>query len=38
MPGPLRVFVGHLSDVELVEFHPNGLYLLTSASDRTIRL
>jgi transcription initiation factor TFIID subunit 5 len=36
--GPLRHFVGHLSDIEIVDFHPNGLYIITSANDRTIRL
>lgn len=37
-PGPVRIFAGHLSDIELVDFHTNGLYLVTSANDRTIRL
>ena len=37
-PGPLRIFVGHLADVELVDFHPNSFYLVTSANDKTIRL
>lgn len=34
----MRLFSGHLSDVELVDFHPNALYLVTAANDNTIRL
>jgi len=35
---PVRIFVGHLSDVECVEFHPNIHYLATGSSDKSIRL
>lgn len=37
-PQPLRIFAGHLSDVEVVRFHPNGNYVVTGSSDRTIRM
>lgn len=35
---PLRVFAGHLSDVNAVRFHPNANYLATASSDRSCRL
>jgi len=35
---PIRIFAGHLSDVECVRFHPNCNYVATGSSDRTIRL
>ena len=35
---PLRVFAGHLSDVDVVRFHPNGNYIGTASADRTVRL
>jgi len=34
----LRVYAGHLSDVDCVQFHPNSLYLVTGSSDWTARL
>jgi len=34
----LRVFAGHVSDVDCVQFHPNSLYLATGSSDTTCRL
>ena len=35
---PLRIFAGHLSDVDCVRFHPNHNYLATGSSDKTVRL
>ena len=35
---PLRLFVGHSSDVDVVRFHPNAHYLATGSSDRSLRL
>jgi len=35
---PIRIFSGHLSDVEAIEFHPNSHYLATGSSDKQIRL
>ncbi|ORY00702.1 WD40 repeat-like protein [Basidiobolus meristosporus CBS 931.73] len=35
---PLRIFAGHLSDVDCVKFHPNSKYLVTGSSDKTSRL
>lgn len=35
---PLRVFAGHLSDVECVRFHPNANYIVTGSADKTIRM
>lgn len=35
---PIRIFVGHLSDVDAIEFHPNIHYLATGSSDKQIRL
>ncbi|KAF9582390.1 Transcription initiation factor TFIID subunit 5 [Lunasporangiospora selenospora] len=38
---PLRIFAGHLSDVDgqqAVKFHPNSKYLVTGSSDKTARL
>ncbi|GLD96148.1 hypothetical protein PINS_up004826 [Pythium insidiosum] len=35
---PLRVFAGHLADVDCVEFHPNHNYVATGSSDKTVRL
>ena len=38
MVNPLRIFSGHLSDVDSVKFHPYCNYLATGSSDRTVRL
>ncbi|KXS14902.1 WD40 repeat-like protein [Gonapodya prolifera JEL478] len=35
---PLRIFVGHLSDVHTVRFHPNSNYVVTGSSDKSARL
>ncbi|KAI7898745.1 WD40-repeat-containing domain protein [Cokeromyces recurvatus] len=35
---PLRIFAGHLSDVNTVRFHPNSKYVVTGSSDKTARL
>lgn len=35
---PIRVFKGHLTDVEVVEFNPNLHYVATAGNDQTIRL
>lgn len=35
---PLRVMAGHISDVDIVKWHPNCNYIATGSSDRTIRL
>ncbi|KAG0743474.1 hypothetical protein G6F57_006174 [Rhizopus arrhizus] len=35
---PLRIFAGHLADVNTVRFHPNSKYLVTGSCDRTARL
>jgi len=35
---PLRIFAGHIADVEVVEFHPNMHYVATGSSDKQIRL
>jgi transcription initiation factor TFIID subunit 5 len=35
---PLRIFAGHLNDVDVVKFHPNGTYLFTGSSDKTVRM
>uniref|UniRef100_M4BSH1 TFIID subunit TAF5 NTD2 domain-containing protein n=1 Tax=Hyaloperonospora arabidopsidis (strain Emoy2) TaxID=559515 RepID=M4BSH1_HYAAE len=35
---PVRIFAGHLSDVDCVRFHPNHNYLATGSSDKTVRL
>nr|CCA25505.1 transcription initiation factor TFIID subunit putati [Albugo laibachii Nc14] len=35
---PLRIYAGHLSDVECVRFHPNHHYIATGSSDKTVRL
>jgi transcription initiation factor TFIID subunit 5 len=35
---PLRIFAGHLSDVDCVRFHPNGNYVATGSADKTVRL
>jgi transcription initiation factor TFIID subunit 5 len=35
---PLRMFVGHGSAVEVLAFHPNGVYLGSGSSDKTIRI
>ena len=34
---PLRNYCGHHSDVNCVRFHPNGSYLATGSSDKTVR-
>jgi WD40 repeat protein len=34
----LRVFVGHLSDVNVVRIHPNCAYVGTASSDKSARL
>jgi transcription initiation factor TFIID subunit 5 len=31
---PVRILVGHMCDVEVVEFHPNSHYVATGSSDR----
>ncbi len=38
MHTPLRIFVGHIADVECVEFHPNMHYVATGSSDKQVRL
>ncbi|EFN55699.1 hypothetical protein CHLNCDRAFT_133982 [Chlorella variabilis] len=35
---PLRLFVGHTSDVDVVRWHPNCHYIATGSADRTVRL
>ncbi|CCI43782.1 unnamed protein product [Albugo candida] len=35
---PLRIYAGHLSDVDCVRFHPNHHYIATGSSDKTVRL
>ncbi|KRX96597.1 Transcription initiation factor TFIID subunit 5 [Trichinella pseudospiralis] len=35
---PVRAFVGHLSTVNCVAFHPNSNYVATGSNDRTVRL
>ena len=35
---PVRILVGHMCDVEVIEFHPNGHYVATGSSDRQVRL
>ena len=35
---PLRIFVGHMSDVNSCKFHPNESYLVTGGEDCTARL
>jgi WD40 repeat protein len=37
-PQPQLLLAGHLSDVEVVAFHPTGLYALTASNDSTLRL
>ncbi|XP_022809878.1 transcription initiation factor TFIID subunit 5-like [Stylophora pistillata] len=37
-PQPLRIFAGHVSDVNRVVFHPNCNYIATGSCDRTVRL
>ncbi|XP_015748883.1 PREDICTED: transcription initiation factor TFIID subunit 5-like [Acropora digitifera] len=37
-PQPLRIFAGHVSDVNRVAFHPNCNYVATGSCDRTVRL
>lgn len=37
-PRSLRVLAGHLSDVNVVKFHPNSLYLASGSDDKTVRL
>ena len=34
----IRVMVGHLEDVEAVEFSPNLQYLATASADKTVRI
>jgi len=34
----LRIFVGHVSDVDCVAFHPNSNYVASGSSDRSVRL
>ncbi|KAL0202864.1 hypothetical protein M9458_000882, partial [Cirrhinus mrigala] len=35
---PLRLYAGHLSDVDCVKFHPNSNYVATGSTDKTVRL
>lgn len=35
---PLRIFAGHLADVNCTKFHPNSNYVATGSADRTVRL
>ncbi|KRY13998.1 Transcription initiation factor TFIID subunit 5 [Trichinella patagoniensis] len=35
---PVRAFIGHLSTVNCVAFHPNSNYVATGSNDRTVRL
>ena len=35
---PLRVMIGHISDVTCVDWHPNAALLVTGSDDRTCRL
>ena len=35
---PVRILVGHMCDIEVVEFHPNSHYVATGSSDRQVRL
>lgn len=37
-PAPVRLLVGHLSDVTLVAWHPNGSLLATGSADCTVRV
>jgi len=37
-PDPLRVFVGHISDVTCVRWHPNAALVVTGSDDHTCRL
>jgi transcription initiation factor TFIID subunit 5 len=34
----LRIFTGHLSDIDAVEFHPNIHYIATASNDKQVRL
>merc|ERR1712071_543725 len=34
----LRIFAGHYSDADVVQFHPNSNYIATGSSDRSVRL
>lgn len=34
----MRILQGHHSDVNVVKFHPNGNYLATGSSDRSVRI
>lgn len=35
---PLRIFAGHASDVDVVQWHPNCQYIATGSSDKTVRM
>ncbi|KAK7930642.1 hypothetical protein WMY93_007037 [Mugilogobius chulae] len=35
---PLRIYAGHLADVDCVKFHPNSNYIGTGSTDKTVRL
>lgn len=35
---PLRLFVGHTSDVNVIRFHPNCKYLASGSADSTIKI
>ncbi|EHB03271.1 TAF5-like RNA polymerase II p300/CBP-associated factor-associated factor 65 kDa subunit 5L [Heterocephalus glaber] len=35
---PLRIYAGHLADVDCVRFHPNSNTLATGSTDKTVRL
>jgi len=34
----MRIFAGHLADVDSIEFHPNSNYIATGSTDRTVWL
>mmetsp|Transcript_1733 Transcript_1733/g.1179 ORF Transcript_1733/g.1179 Transcript_1733/m.1179 type:complete len:95 (-) Transcript_1733:364-648(-) len=35
---PVRIFSGHLTDIECIEWHPNCHYVATGSSDKQVRL
>ncbi len=34
----IRIFAGHVSDVDCIDFHPNSNYVASGSSDRSVRL